>query len=92
MPRPMIWQRVSAPLTRLTAAVLLMGPPMGFMVLESALEPKAKLWPRWQAFNPASREAIDHRPRGQYIRTRPRFRAAPGLRRNRQRRPVGDLL
>lgn len=59
--KSMIWKHASTTLVRLAAIVLLTTPLMGFMFLEQTLAPKAELWPRWQAFNPASREAIDHR-------------------------------
>lgn len=56
-------------LIRLAAVVFLTVPLGGFMFLEQALAPKAELWPRWQAFNPASRESIDHRPWERILRS-----------------------
>ena len=57
----MIRKHVSTAMVRLAAIALLITPLMGFMFIESEFAPKAELWPHWQAFNPASREAIDHR-------------------------------
>ena len=57
----MIRKHASTAMVRLAAIALLITPLMGFMFIESEFAPKAELWPRWQAFNPASREAIDHR-------------------------------
>ena len=41
---------------------------MGFMFLETALAPKADLWPRWQAFNAASTAVIDHGPWDRFLK------------------------
>ncbi len=57
----MIWKHLSTAMAQMAVIALLITPIMGFMFIESEFAPKAELWPRWQAFNPASREAIDHR-------------------------------
>ncbi|MBT7941833.1 MAG: DUF547 domain-containing protein [Alphaproteobacteria bacterium] len=53
---------------RLSIALLVL-PLMGFMFLESALAPKADLWPRWMTFNAASQETIDHTPWDRFLKT-----------------------
>jgi len=56
----MNWKHFSTTLLRPAKFAVLAIPLMGFMFFESALAPKADLWPRWMTFNPASKETIDH--------------------------------
>ena len=66
---PMIWQHIPTTLLRPVVVAMLITPLLGFMFLELVLAPKADLWPRWQAFNPVSREAIDHRLWDRFLKT-----------------------
>ena len=66
---PMIWQHIPTTLLRPVVVAMLITPLLGFTFLESVLAPKADLWPRWQAFNPVSREAIDHRLWDRFLKT-----------------------
>lgn len=59
-PSPVI--AAARPFRRGLLVVLVAAAVSGFTFLEAAFAPKAELWPRWQAHNPASRVAIDHRP------------------------------
>lgn len=43
-------------------------PLAGFMFLETALAPKADLWPRWQAHDAKSRTVIDHTEWGRFLK------------------------
>lgn len=48
-------------ITQAILAGLLVFALSGFMFLESALAPKAELWPRWQEYSAVSRDRVDHR-------------------------------
>lgn len=49
--------------------ILAVLPLMGFMFLEKAFAPDADLWPRWEKFNPVSKEMIDHSLWDRFLKT-----------------------
>jgi hypothetical protein len=62
-------RRAFARLARL-AAILAMGFPLaGITSLEALFAPKAELWERWQAHDPASSDEIDHEAWGRLLTT-----------------------
>ena len=50
-------------------AVVLLPLPATAFSLEALFAPKAKLWPRWTANDPASTAAIDHTPWDRFLET-----------------------